>query len=54
MNHQIVRRLERVAARGQIGTVKVTLDPAWNAVGAIAFAQRADKQIVASAIVPRS
>ena len=52
-NNRIVRRLERVAAAGKPGTLTVTLDPKWKAVGAVAFAQRADKRIVASALLPR-
>jgi hypothetical protein len=50
---RIVRRLERVAAAGQQGTITVKLDPAWHDVGAVAFAQRADRRIVASALLPR-
>jgi hypothetical protein len=52
-NHRIVRRLERVAAAGQRGTKRVALDPAWKGTGALAFAQRADQRIVASALLPR-
>ena len=52
-NHRIVRRLERVAAAGLRGTKQIALDPAWKNPGAIAFAQRADKRIVASALLPR-
>jgi len=50
-NAHVVRRLERVAAAGQRGTLTLKLDPRWASVGAIAFAQRADKRIVASAIL---
>jgi hypothetical protein len=50
-NAHVVRRLERVAAAGQRGTLTLKLDPRWSSVGAIAFAQRADKRIVASAIL---
>ena len=50
-NAHVVRRLERVAAAGQRGTVTLKLDPRWSNVGAIAFAQRADKRIVASGVV---
>jgi len=52
-NHHIVRRLERVTGPGQRGTRRVALDPSWKSAGAIAFAQRADKRIVASALLPR-
>ncbi|HVV84434.1 MAG TPA: DUF1223 domain-containing protein [Kofleriaceae bacterium] len=47
-NDHIVRRLERIAAAGQAGTVEVALEPAWKHVGAVAFAQAADRTIVAS------
>lgn len=50
---RVVRRLERVARAGAKGTITVELDPAWRAVGAVAFAQRPDKKIVASVIVPQ-
>jgi hypothetical protein len=52
-NHRIVRRLDRVAAAGQRGTRRVAIDPAWRGTGAVVFAQRADKRIVASALLPR-
>lgn len=52
-NHRIVRRLERVAAAGQRGTKRIAIDPAWKDAGAVAFAQRADQRIVASALLPR-
>lgn len=52
-NYRIVRRLERVAAAGQRGTRRVALDPAWQSPGAVAFAQRADQHIIASALLPR-
>jgi hypothetical protein len=48
-----VRRLERVAAAGQKGSISVKLDPAWRTTGAVAFAQRADRHIVASALLLR-
>ena len=50
---RVVRRLERVAAAGTRGTIKVKLDGGWKAGGAVAFAQRNDKTIVASALLPR-
>ena len=52
-NERAVRRLERVARAGARGTITVKIDPAWRSVGAIAFAQRADRKIVASAFLPR-
>ncbi len=48
-NVRIVRRLVKVAAAGKQGSVHIPLDSAWKAVGAVAFAQRPDKRIVASA-----
>lgn len=53
-NARIVRKLVKVASAGAQGSVRVTLDPAWKSVGAVAFAQRSDKKIVASAMLPRS
>lgn len=50
-NARIVRKLVKVPA-GK--SVKITLDPSWKSVGAVAFAQRSDKKIVASAMLPRS
>ena len=50
---RVVRRLERVAAAGQRSTTVVKLDPAWRAGGAVAFAQRADRRITASAVLRR-
>jgi hypothetical protein len=49
---RVVRRLERVAAAGQTATAAVKLGPRWHAAGAVAFAQRADRRIVASALLP--
>lgn len=51
-NRRVVRRLERVAAAGKMGRVRVPIDPAWHGRGAVAFAQRADRRIVASAELP--
>ena len=53
-SERVVRRLERVARAGQQATLTVAIDPAWHAVGAIAFAQRSDRRIVAAAMLPRS
>jgi len=50
---RVVRRLERVAAAGQKASATVKLDPKWRAAGAVAFAQRSDRQIVASALLRR-
>jgi len=52
-NNRIVRRLERVATAGKQGVVKLPIDRAWRSVGAVAFAQRADKRIVASVALAR-
>ncbi len=51
---RVVRRLERVAAAGKRGTLEITLQPGWKIAGAVAFAQRADRSIVASALLPRT
>jgi hypothetical protein len=53
VNHNVVRRLERVAAAGKSGSVEIALDASWKDVGAVVFAQRSDKRIVGSAVVPR-
>jgi len=45
----VVRRLEHVAAAGKRASVVIKLDPSWHAAGAVAFAQRADRQITATA-----
>lgn len=50
---RVVRRFERVAAAGQRGSAAVRLDPRWHATGAVAFAQRADGRITASALLKR-
>ena len=50
---RVVRKLERVAKAGERGTITVTLDPTWKIGGAVAFAQRPDKAIVASALLRR-
>src|SRR5262249_16957843 len=50
---RVVRRLERVVAAGQRAAAAVKLDPRWRAIGAVAFAQRADRRIVASALLQR-
>jgi len=53
-SERVVRRLERVARAGQHATLAVAIDPTWQAVGAIAFAQRRDRRIIAAAMLPRS
>jgi hypothetical protein len=50
---RVVRRLERVAAAGQKASTMIQLDPRWGSAGAVAFAQRADRRITASALLPR-
>lgn len=50
----IVRRLERVAVGGLKGTIEIAIDRKWSGVGAVVFAQRPDKKIIASALVPRT
>jgi hypothetical protein len=50
---RVVRRLERVAMAGAKGSVTIKLDPSWRIAGAVMFAQRADKSIVASRLLPR-
>ncbi|MBX3161023.1 MAG: DUF1223 domain-containing protein [Deltaproteobacteria bacterium] len=52
-NDRVVRRLERVAKAGARGTIVLAIDPRWRHVGAVAFAQRTDKRIVASTHLPR-
>jgi len=52
-NARAVRRLERVAKAGVRSTITVKIDPTWRSVGAVAFAQRADRKIVSSAFLPR-
>lgn len=50
---RVVRRLERVAVAGTRGTLKLAFARDWKIGGAVAFAQRTDKTIVASALLPR-
>ncbi|HUS29766.1 MAG TPA: DUF1223 domain-containing protein [Kofleriaceae bacterium] len=50
---RVVRRLERVAPAGKTGKLTLPLDERWGAIGAIAFAQRADRAIVGSALLSR-
>jgi hypothetical protein len=50
---RVVRRFERVAAAGQQGSTAIKLDPRWRTTGAVAFAQRADGRITASALLRR-
>ena len=51
-NDRVVRRLERVATAGQTSSAAIKIDPRWRTTGAVAFAQRADRRIVASALLP--
>lgn len=51
---RVVRRLERVAKAGTRGTIEIPFAPGWTIGGAVAFAQRADQAIVASALLARS
>ncbi|HEX8107921.1 MAG TPA: DUF1223 domain-containing protein [Kofleriaceae bacterium] len=53
MSERVVRHLERAAAAGQNASLAIRLDPAWHASGAVVFAQRADRRIVASALLGR-
>jgi hypothetical protein len=46
-------REPRAAGAGQNGSLAIRLDPAWHAAGAVAFAQRSDRRIVASAVLRR-
>jgi hypothetical protein len=50
----VVRRLELVARAGHQGTLALPIDPKWHGVAAVAFAQRADRHIIAAAMLPRS
>jgi hypothetical protein len=50
---RVVRRLERVATAGQKASTTIKLDPAWRTGGAVAFAHRADRRIIASVLLPR-
>jgi hypothetical protein len=50
---RVVRRFERVVAAGHNGSAAVRIDPRWRATGAVAFAQRADGRITASALLKR-
>jgi len=53
LGDRVVRRLERVAVAGHTGKVSVPLATTWRAGGAVAFAQRADQNIIGSRILPR-
>lgn len=50
---RVVRRLERIATAGQRVTRTIALEPGGRASGALAFAQTADRRIVASALLHR-
>ena len=51
----VVRRLERVAAAGQTGSLTLPIDAAWSSVGAVAFAQHtgADRKIIGATVLGR-
>ena len=53
VSERVVRHLEHIAAAGQNASLAIRLDPAWHASGAVAFAQRADRRIVAAALLRR-
>jgi hypothetical protein len=53
VSERVVRRLERAAAPGQNASLAIRLDPSWHTSGAAAFAQRADRRIVASVLLRR-
>jgi hypothetical protein len=50
---RVVRRLERIAAAGQKASLAIKLDPSWHTGGAVVFAQRGDRRIVASTVLRR-
>jgi hypothetical protein len=52
-NDRVVRKLERVATAGSTGKTTIAIDPAWGAVGAVAFAQKADRSIVGATLLPK-
>lgn len=53
LGDRVVRKLERVAAAGHTGKVAIALPHEWRATGAVAFAQRPDRRIIGSRILPR-
>jgi len=50
---RVVRRLERIATAGKTATKTIAIDPAWGTIGAVAFAQKTDRSIIGSALLPR-
>jgi len=50
---RVVRALVKVATAGQSHAAEIALDPAWRSAGAVAFAQRADHQIVGATLLHR-
>jgi hypothetical protein len=50
---RVVRKLARVATAGASGKQTIPLDPAWASVGAVAFAQKPDRSIIATAVLPK-
>jgi hypothetical protein len=53
VHDRVVRHLERVATAGKTSTSTIKLSPKWRTVGAVAFAQRPDRTISASAFLRR-
>ena len=51
---RVVRKLVRVAKAGTTATQTIKLDGTWRASGAVAFAQKPDRGIVGSALLPAS
>jgi hypothetical protein len=50
---RVVRKLVLVAAAGKTETRTIKLDPSWQGLGAVAFAQQPDRAILGSAVLPR-
>jgi len=50
---RVVRRLERVATAGKAGQIAIVLDGAWQAGGAVAFAQRTDRHIIGATLLAK-
>ncbi len=53
VSDRVVRTLQRIATAGHPGTQTIPLPTSWHAGGAVAFAQRADRRIVGSRLLPR-
>ncbi len=50
---RVVRKLVLVAKAGKTGTQTLKLDASWHGLGAIAFAQKPDRSIIGSALLPK-